>query len=106
MINNPEPLSTAPRRLSGKTLKPGMCNVPVHMPEEARTVLGRAAVLTHSKSTSRAALRWIQGGLARQLPRAGVAFQEAIVRTFGESVVENGTDHTVRESQHDFVESI
>jgi hypothetical protein len=51
-------------------------------------------------------LRWIQGGLARQLPRAGVAFQEAIVRTFGESVVENGTDHTVRESQHDFVESI
>lgn len=104
MINNPKTLLM--KAGDAPSLKPGMCNVPIHMPEAGRSILGRAAALTRSKSTSRAALRWIQSGLARQLPAAGVAFQRAIVRTFGLSVVENGTDHTTRESQNEFFENI
>jgi len=106
MINNPESLLATKKPGPARSLKPGTCNFPLHMPVAARQLLGRVTTVLHAKSVNRGSLRLLGSAITRHVPRAGVAWQRIMVRNYGQAMVEDGTDHTVRESQNDFLESI
>jgi len=76
------------------------------MPVAARQLLGRVTTVLRAKSVNRGSLRLIGSAITRHVPKAGAMWQRIMVNNYGTAMVEDGTDHTVRESHNDFVESI
>jgi hypothetical protein len=98
-----------PSQINGRaprTLKPGLCNFSVHMPQAARQLWGRFTTLLGCKSDSQHALVALCERTERKHPAAGRRMRQIIVATFGEKVFATDHQHTVRESRNEFVEAI
>jgi hypothetical protein len=85
------------------TLKPGTCNVPLHMATEERSVWGRTTFTRRAKSVGRLMKEAALNGLARIDPPAALQILNIRRRLFPRQqhniAALEAHDHTVRESK-------